>query len=76
MSFINEIHLYKKIFKDIEKANKKCVHLNGAIEYIYVCLQPEQGQYNHVLLHAFYYIITGNLLHVCSLHVSHVYNVA
>ena len=36
MAFINEIYLYKKIFRDIEKATKKCVHLNlnGAIEVI------------------------------------------
>ena len=36
MAFINEIYLYKKIFRDIEKATKKCVHLNRAIEYIYM----------------------------------------
>ena len=37
MAFINEIYRYKKIFRDIEKATKKCVHLNGAIEYAYIC---------------------------------------
>ena len=26
----------KIIFRDIEKATNKCVHLNGAIEYIYI----------------------------------------
>ena len=37
MAFINEIYRYKKIFRDIEKASKKCVHLNGAITiYIYI----------------------------------------
>ena len=36
MAFINEIYRYKKIFRDIEKATKKCVHLKGAIEYIYI----------------------------------------
>ena len=38
MAFINEIYLYKKIFRDIEKATKKCVHLNGAIEFNKTCL--------------------------------------
>ena len=35
MVFINERY-HKKIFRDIEKATKKCVHLNGAIEYVYI----------------------------------------
>ena len=34
MAFINEIYRFQKIFRDIEKAIKKCVLLNGAIEYI------------------------------------------
>ena len=38
MAFINEIYLYKKIFRDIEKATIKCVHLNGAIEFNKTCL--------------------------------------
>ena len=36
MAFINEIYRYKKIFRDIETATKKFVHLKGAIEYIYI----------------------------------------
>ena len=36
MAFMNEIYHFKKIFRDIEKATKKCVHLNGTIEYIYI----------------------------------------
>ena len=36
MAFINEIYRYKKIFRDIEKATKKCIQLNGATEYIYI----------------------------------------
>ena len=38
MAFINEIYRYKKIFRDNEKATKKCVHLNGAIEFNKTCL--------------------------------------
>ena len=38
MAFMNEIYHIKKIFRDIEKPTKKCVHLNGAIEYIYIYL--------------------------------------
>ena len=41
MAFINEIYGYKKIFRDIEKATKKCVHLNGAIDYLYIYIQIE-----------------------------------
>ena len=33
MAFMNEIYKFKKIFRDIEKATKKWVHLNGANEY-------------------------------------------
>ena len=33
MAFINEIYHFKKIFRDIEKAIKNCVLLNGAIEF-------------------------------------------
>ena len=46
MAFINEIYHFKKIFRDIEKATKKCVHLNGAIKYIvlyiYILLKDER----------------------------------
>ena len=38
MAFLNEIHHFKKIFRDIEKATKKCVHLNGTIEFNKTCL--------------------------------------
>ena len=38
MAFINEIYHFKKILKDIEKATKKCVHVNGAIEFNKTCL--------------------------------------
>ena len=38
MAFINETYLWKKIFRDIEKATKKCFHLNGAIEFNKTCL--------------------------------------
>ena len=31
---MNEIYHFKKIFRDIEKATKMCVHLNGAIKYL------------------------------------------
>ena len=48
MAFINEIYLCKKIFRDIEKATKKCVHLNGAIEYIHI-YQYSDLQQNHLL---------------------------
>lgn len=37
MTFMEEIYQFKKIFKHIEKDTKKCVHLNGSIEYIYIC---------------------------------------
>ena len=37
---------------------------------IYICLQPELWQCIHLLLHAFYYIITCNLLRVFSFHAS------
>ena len=30
---MNEIYHFKKIFRDIEKATKKCVHLKVAIEF-------------------------------------------
>ena len=33
MTFMQEIYQFKKIFRDIEKATKKCVVLNGANEY-------------------------------------------
>ena len=32
MAFMNEIYNFKNIFRDVEKATKKCVHLNSAIE--------------------------------------------
>ena len=38
MAFIDEIYLYKKIFRDSEKATKKCVHLNDAIEFNKTCM--------------------------------------
>ena len=38
MAFMNEIYLYKKIFRDIVKATKNWVHLNGAIEFNKTCL--------------------------------------
>ena len=38
MAFMNEIYHFKNIFKDIEKATKKCVHLNGAIDFNKTCL--------------------------------------
>ena len=38
MAFMNEIYHFKKIFRNIEKATKKCGHLNGAIENIFICL--------------------------------------
>ena len=33
MAFMKEIYHFKKIFREIEKATKQCVYLNGAIEY-------------------------------------------
>ena len=33
MAFMNEIYRVKKIFRDIEKATKNCVHMNGAMEF-------------------------------------------
>ena len=33
MAFMNEIFHFKKIFRDFEKATKKCGHLNGAVEF-------------------------------------------
>ena len=38
MAFINEIYHFKKIFRNIEKNIKKCVHLNSAIEFNKTCL--------------------------------------
>ena len=38
MAFMNEIYHFNKIFRDIEKGTKKCVHLNGAIECNKTCL--------------------------------------
>ena len=38
MAFINEIYHFKKIFRNIEKATKKYVHLKGAIEFSKTCL--------------------------------------
>ena len=43
MAFINEIYLYKKIFRDIENAAIKCVPLNSAIKInIYYEKVPSQ----------------------------------
>ena len=41
MAFVNEIYHFKKIFRDIEKATRKYVHLNGASEQyiIYYLIQ-------------------------------------
>ena len=36
MSFIQNMYEYKKVFRDIEKLSKKCVHLKYDIEYIYI----------------------------------------
>ena len=41
MAFMNVIYHFKKIFRDIEKATKKSVHLNGAIEFNKTCLTNE-----------------------------------
>ena len=35
---MKEIYHFKKIFRDMEKATNKCVHLNGAIEFNKTCL--------------------------------------
>ena len=49
MAFINEIYHLKK-FRDIENAIKKCVHLNGAIEFNKTCLTNEQRLVNSIYL--------------------------
>ena len=41
MAFINEIYRNKKILR--EKATKKFVHLNGAIEFNKTCLTNESS---------------------------------
>ena len=41
MAFINEIYHFKKIFRNIEKPIKKCVHLNSATEFNKTCLTNE-----------------------------------
>ena len=35
MTFMKEMYKFKKIFRDMEKATKKCVLMNGESEYIY-----------------------------------------
>ena len=54
MAFINKIYRYKKIFRDIEKATKKCVHLNGAIEFNKTCLT--NGIYIYIYISIYIYI--------------------
>ena len=43
MTFTKKIYQFKKIFRDIEKATKKCVRLNGAMKYIYISWCPAAG---------------------------------
>ena len=49
MAFMNEIYHFKKIFKDIEKATKKCVHFNCAIEFNFIVLFSYLIKYNHIM---------------------------
>ena len=55
MAFINEIYRYKKIFRDIEKATKKCVYLNGAIEFNKTCLTNGTNGSSHISIHIYIY---------------------
>ena len=42
MTFMQEIfYQFKKIFGDIEKATKKCVHFNAGIEFSKTCLTSD-----------------------------------
>ena len=57
MVFMNEIYHFKKIFWDIEKATKKCVHLNGAIEFNKTCLTNGIfTKYCHIYIYIYIYI--------------------
>ena len=50
---MNEIYHFQKIFRDIEKATKKCVHLKGAIELLLLLLLLNYSYcyyYNYLLL--------------------------
>lgn len=37
MTFMQEINQFKKIIRETEKCTKKCVRLNGTIEYKKFC---------------------------------------
>ena len=70
MAFINEIH---KICRDIEKATKKCVHWNGAIEFNKTCLTngifPKYCHiYIYILLirHCTHHLYVDSSVHRCS----------
>ena len=49
--------------------------LSYIYKYVYIYSQNYDNTTMHYYMH-FYYMITCNLLHVFSLHVSHVYNVS
>ena len=38
MSFIQNMYEYKKVFRDIEKLSKKCLHLKCDIDFNETCL--------------------------------------
>ena len=57
MAIIYEIYHFNKIFRNIEKATKKFVHLNGAIEFNKTCLTNGIFQYYHIII---YYIPKQN----------------
>ena len=62
MGFMNEIYHFNKIFRDIEKATKKCVHLNGAIEYIYIYLSQLDSSVVHLLIILYLACLTEALM--------------
>ena len=54
MAFMNEIYHIRKIIGDIQITTKKCVHLNGAIEFNKNCLTNgifPKSRYCHIYIY-------------------------
>ena len=53
MSFIQNMSKYKKVFRDIEKLRKKCVHLNCDIDFNETCLNNgDFHKYCHIYIYS------------------------
>ena len=54
MDFMNEIYHFKKRIRHIEKATKKCVRLNGAIECNKTCITNGVfPKYSHICIYIY-----------------------